>query len=272
MPGRACTTRAPGRSCARWRSWLGAPVATSLGGKSAFPENHPLALGSGGVAIPKTVHHFLTADVIFGIGCSFTETAFGDRDAEGQAVHPRHARSRPSEQGRARRDRPRRRCRADAGGAARRTRRSLLPAPRDRPRRRGRSRRSAKAGSPSGCRSSRRTRRRCRPIACSGICGTRSIVANTIITHDAGSPRDQLSPFWVSTDAAPLYRLGQDDAARLRPRPGHGREAGQNPTSSASMSGATRRSASPAWISRPRCASGFRSCRSCSTTSRWRSS
>ena len=51
---------------------------TSLGGKSAFPENHPLALGSGGNAIPAPVHHFLeNADLIFGIGCSFTKTDFG---------------------------------------------------------------------------------------------------------------------------------------------------------------------------------------------------
>ena len=28
------------------------PVTTSLEGKSAFPENHPLALGSGGAAVP----------------------------------------------------------------------------------------------------------------------------------------------------------------------------------------------------------------------------
>ena len=57
---------------------LGAAVTTSLGGKSAFPEDHPLALGSGGRAIPKPVHHFLQkADLIFGIGCSFTRTAFG---------------------------------------------------------------------------------------------------------------------------------------------------------------------------------------------------
>ena len=41
-------------------------------------------------------------------------------------------------------------------------------------------------------------------------------VSNTIITHDAGSPRDQLSPFWQSCRAADLYRLGQDDPARLR--------------------------------------------------------
>jgi acetolactate synthase-1/2/3 large subunit len=57
---------------------LEAPVTTSLGGKSAFPENHPLSLGSGGRAIPQTVHDFLqNADVIFGIGCSFTRTPFG---------------------------------------------------------------------------------------------------------------------------------------------------------------------------------------------------
>ena len=57
---------------------LAAPVCTSLQGKSAFPENHPLALGSGGNAVPKPVHDFLhAADLIFGIGCSFTTTTFG---------------------------------------------------------------------------------------------------------------------------------------------------------------------------------------------------
>ncbi len=56
---------------------LAVPVATSLGGKSAIPEDHPLSLGSGGLSYPKTVHHFLhQADVIFGIGCSFTESSF----------------------------------------------------------------------------------------------------------------------------------------------------------------------------------------------------
>jgi acetolactate synthase-1/2/3 large subunit len=39
--------------------WLGAPVTTSLQGKSAFPETHPLSLGSGGRAVPKPVHQFL---------------------------------------------------------------------------------------------------------------------------------------------------------------------------------------------------------------------
>src|SRR4051794_6154052 len=50
---------------------LAIPVTTSLQGKSAFPEIHPLALGSGGLAIPAPVNHFLKeADLILGIGCS----------------------------------------------------------------------------------------------------------------------------------------------------------------------------------------------------------
>jgi len=36
---------------------------------------------------------------------------------------------------------------------------------------------------------------------------------NTIITHDAGSPRDQLSPFWVSTE--PLSYLGWGKTTQL---------------------------------------------------------
>ncbi len=66
---------------------LGAPVTTSLQGKSAFPENHPLALGSGGRSIPKPVHQFLhNADVIFGIGCSFATTNYGVPMPSGKTI------------------------------------------------------------------------------------------------------------------------------------------------------------------------------------------
>ena len=53
---------------------LQAPVMTTLEGKSAFPENHPLSLGTGGGGVMSgPVYQFLPkADVIFGIGCSFT--------------------------------------------------------------------------------------------------------------------------------------------------------------------------------------------------------
>ena len=54
------------------------PVTTSIEGKSAFPENHPLSLGSGGRANPRAVKRFLAeADVILGVGCSFALTGFG---------------------------------------------------------------------------------------------------------------------------------------------------------------------------------------------------
>ena len=52
---------------------LQAPVMTTLEGKSAFPEDHPLALGTGGpVVTGHTLHYLREADVVFGIGCSFT--------------------------------------------------------------------------------------------------------------------------------------------------------------------------------------------------------
>ncbi len=37
--------------------------------------------------------------------------------------------------------------------------------------------------------------------------------ANTIITHDAGSPRDQISPFWVSTE--PMSYIGWGKTTQL---------------------------------------------------------
>ena len=52
---------------------LQVPVMTTLLGKSAFPETHPLALGSGTGVMSGPVYHFVRrADVMFGIGCSFT--------------------------------------------------------------------------------------------------------------------------------------------------------------------------------------------------------
>ena len=66
---------------------LGSPVCTSLPGKSSFNERHPLALGAGGAALPRPLPHFLkAADVIFGIGCSFVQTSFGVTMPTGKRV------------------------------------------------------------------------------------------------------------------------------------------------------------------------------------------
>ena len=53
--------------------FLDAPVATTLQGKGAFPESHPLSLGSGGLTVPGALRAFVgAADVVLGVGTSFT--------------------------------------------------------------------------------------------------------------------------------------------------------------------------------------------------------
>ncbi|MFQ6031034.1 MAG: thiamine pyrophosphate-requiring protein, partial [Dehalococcoidia bacterium] len=57
--------------------FLQIPVMTTLEGKSAFPENHPLSLGVGGSSQTGAVHRFLTsADLVFGVGVSFMKSNF----------------------------------------------------------------------------------------------------------------------------------------------------------------------------------------------------
>jgi len=52
---------------------LDAPVTTTLEGKSAFPEDHPLSLGTGSGVSPMPVYRFLRqADVVFAVGSSLT--------------------------------------------------------------------------------------------------------------------------------------------------------------------------------------------------------
>ena len=57
---------------------LGAPVAATLLGKSAFPETHKFSLGTGAISATAMVDHFLRkTDFILGIGTSFTVSTFG---------------------------------------------------------------------------------------------------------------------------------------------------------------------------------------------------
>jgi acetolactate synthase-1/2/3 large subunit len=53
------------------------PVATTLNGKSAFPEDHPLALGTAARSRPATVDQwFGRADLVLGVGTSFTRSLY----------------------------------------------------------------------------------------------------------------------------------------------------------------------------------------------------
>ena len=190
---------------------LAIPVCTSLEGKSAFPEDHPLSLGTGGLAMPRPVRSFLDrADLIFGIGCSFTETNFGVSMPKGKTVV--HATLDPMDLNK---DVP-----AALGlvGDAGLTLDALL---------------AAVAGDPT---------RDSGAVEAEIAAGMKSWLAewaakresdeaplnpyrvlaeleravdkkNVVITHDAGSPRDQLSPFWKATE--PLSYIGWGKTTQL---------------------------------------------------------
>ncbi len=190
---------------------LAIPVCTSLEGKSAFQEDHPLSLGAGGLAMPRPVRSFLDrADLILGIGCSFTETNFGVSMPKGKTII--HATLDPMDLNK---DVP-----AALGlvGDARLTLEALL---------------AALAGEPI---------RDSGPVATEIAAGMESWLAewtakresdetplnpyrvlaeleravdkkNVVITHDAGSPRDQLSPFWKATE--PLSYIGWGKTTQL---------------------------------------------------------
>lgn len=191
---------------------LAAPVATSLQGKSAFPENHPLSLGSGGLAFPRTVPHFLEkADWILGAGCSFTETAFGIAMPAGKKFI--HATLDPNHLNKD--------VRAEIGliGDARLTLDALCA---EVERLIQKPRVSAVSAEIAAVRKAWLDE--WMPKLTSGespISPYRVLwdlqhtvdVANTIITHDAGSPRDQLAPFWVTTQ--PLGYLGWGKTTQL---------------------------------------------------------
>ena len=192
---------------------LGAPVTTSLGGKSAFPENHPLSLGSGGNAVPKPVHHFVHhADLIIGIGCSFTETNFGIKFPKGKTFI--HATLDPNHLNKD--------VVSSIGlvGDAKLTLAALT----------GELRQTIKSNRDPKDVVAEITKVReewmehWRPMLNSNeapLSPYRVIwelmntvdLKNTIITHDAGSPRDQISPFWVSTE--PLSYIGWGKTTQL---------------------------------------------------------
>ena len=66
---------------------LGAPVMTTLLGKSAFNEQHPLSLGTGSYSRTAMVNDYLEhCDVIFAVGASLTRTTFAPVVPSGRRI------------------------------------------------------------------------------------------------------------------------------------------------------------------------------------------
>ncbi len=196
---------------------LSMPVTTSLEGKSAFPESHPLALGSGGRAIPGPVHEFLEdADLVFGIGCSFTITAFGTamfRYRKGKTfIHSTIDETDINKE-----------IESDHVilGDAKLVLRALIDELSDH---KSASAATRKTEAPAAIAKSKRAWLDSwmpkltsdeKPMTPYRVIWELMQIApeNTIITHDAGSPRDQLSPFWESS--TPLSYIGWGKTTQL---------------------------------------------------------
>lgn len=66
---------------------LHVPVMTTLTGKSAFPEDHPLALGTGGLSRTGMVDEFLAeADLIVGFGTPFSKSHYITAMPQGKTI------------------------------------------------------------------------------------------------------------------------------------------------------------------------------------------
>jgi acetolactate synthase-1/2/3 large subunit len=195
---------------------LEAPVTGSLESKSAFPEDHPLALGVGSRAIPKAVRHFLNnADVIFGIGCSFGTTNYGVRLPR---TGPEYIQATldPADLNK---DLP---IHNALVGDADLTLRALIDEVRERLGGRPRGRTPGVAAEIARIRdewlAEWNPKLTCNETPLSPYRVIWDLfhtvdVANTIITHDAGSPRDQMAPFWRST--TPLSYIGWGKTTQL---------------------------------------------------------
>ncbi len=195
---------------------LEAPVTTSLEGKSAFPENHLLSLGSGGVAMPGQVfQHVQDADVVFGAGASFSATPFGIQFPTDNKVFIHNTvdpadinKNIPTEY--------------PLVGNSRLALGMLAEALSDRLSGKPRGRAEKVSAKIVAQRQewlkdwTPRLTSDDTPLSPYRVISElmRTVdVANTIITHDAGSPRDELSPFWQAT--APLTYIGWGKSTQL---------------------------------------------------------
>ena len=177
---------------------LQAPVMTTMPGKSGFPENHPLALGASAVSTTKQISHFLQeADVVFGVGCSFTRTSYGKTIPPGKVMV--HSTNNPADVNKD--------YKADYGliGDAKLVLRGLIDEIK------AQTNGAGNRGDGTVAEEVQAVKREWLDEWMPELTSNEVPInpyrilwdlmhnvdrANTIITHDAGSPRDQMVPFW----------------------------------------------------------------------------
>ncbi|MCI0438542.1 MAG: thiamine pyrophosphate-dependent enzyme, partial [Chloroflexi bacterium] len=177
---------------------LQAPVMTTMPGKSAFPENHPLALGASAVSTTKPIAHFLQkADAVFGVGCSFTRTSYGRTIPPGKMII--HSTNDPNDVNKD--------YKVDHAliGDAKLTLQAVIDEVRAQTRGAG-NRNNAKTAEEARAVKKAWLDEWAAQLTSNEVPINQYRIisdlmrnvdrANTIITHDAGSPRDQLVPFW----------------------------------------------------------------------------
>jgi acetolactate synthase-1/2/3 large subunit len=208
---------------------LEAPVTTTIQGKSAFPENHPLSLNTAGRSYRQQVRTFTQeADVIFGIGCSFATTNYGMAMPKGKTII--HATLDAADINKD----------VEANyalvGDAALTLDALLIEIKDelkgKPRGRGDEIKGRIKSLNEGWLKdwSHKHTDNTAPLSPYRVMADLLKTVdgpNTIITHDAGSPRDQLVPLWEST--TPLSYIGWGKTTQLGYGLGlgDGRQAGE---------------------------------------------
>ena len=176
------------------------PVMTTLAGKSAFPEDHRLSLGTGGHTGTLMVSHFLErTDFVLGVGTSFTMSTFNAPMPPGVTLA--HCTNSADDLNKD--------YRIDLGavGDAKIVLRQLIDEVKRRVGEHGRGDESGVAKEIADVRSGWMEEWAPRltsdevPISPYRVFTEleRAVdVSNTIITHDSGYPRDQLVPFWKS--------------------------------------------------------------------------
>ncbi|MEM7342218.1 MAG: thiamine pyrophosphate-requiring protein [Actinomycetota bacterium] len=194
---------------------LQAPVTTTLAGKSAFPETHPLALGTAGRTIGRQVREALDeADVILAIGASLTRTGFGQAMPKDTTII--HATGNPAD---LQKDV---RVQHAIVGDAQLTLRALSSAIGESATGKANARRAAVPERIATTRAAWLAEWEPKLTNDEAPINPYRVVAeldrildkeNCIVTHDAGSPRDQMTPFFTST--APLSYLGWGKTTQL---------------------------------------------------------